>query len=239
MRLLAQARQLPPQLCSLIVTRCETRSVAIIEGVLHELNWNTLRSLCRPFWRIREFKELWLASELDLEYENWRNHQAQNDDSSDDEEEESGDIKDMDDQKKELLRSKSQRTLSEIYPTIAPGVAHLCYSPRDAPLSDIESEDGTNDWEADDDDEAGFGGSGDDGRDGESDIENSGETDYDDDGSDQYSEADEEESDGDDRSDAEAESTELAPLYNRWMQPTANPYEDADPRTIRRFAFVE
>lgn len=69
---LAQARQLPHQLRSLTVLDSETRAEALKGGVLDRVAWCFLLALCRPVWRLRDYSEAYLQSELDLAAQRWK-----------------------------------------------------------------------------------------------------------------------------------------------------------------------
>lgn len=58
---LAQARAMPRQLSTIIVARGDHGTA---EGYLSDKDWAALKLACRPFWRIREYSETYLASEL-------------------------------------------------------------------------------------------------------------------------------------------------------------------------------
>lgn len=68
---LSQARQLPRALRTITIKDSDNIAAARRDGVLHEHAWKTLKTLCRPFWRIREFSEAYLESEINLSSDQW------------------------------------------------------------------------------------------------------------------------------------------------------------------------
>ena len=68
---LSQIRQLPSELTTLVLGRCDERTKAAPKDMLHELSWNVLLNLCRPFWRVREYSESYLKSEIEIASKYW------------------------------------------------------------------------------------------------------------------------------------------------------------------------
>lgn len=248
---LAQARQVPPGLHTLKLLLCEERQAAEEGGFLHSLAWRILCSLCRPFWRIREYSEAYLLSEIDiatleadscqsvllkmdLKHETEEADEEVDDDGKEAEEgdeEDAGD--DGDEGDDDMPPKQPSRPLSSILPVIPPNTPQFDSAQYYDPL-DLDDEDGDDDSEGGsnvdsneaDEDEGNESEANDD--DGEADEEEG------DEGEEKRSMDDEDEEDGD----ADDDGAPTAASKFSLLSPVSDPSEDMDPRTIRRFSTI-